>query len=128
MSTLFRFIPRVGASIDPRQDRLIEDTAIIVGRAPDCGLRMKRDGLRFHHAVLREDGANIWVEALPGGTLKKGSAEVPNVHLAVGDSVRIGPFIFTLVAPDETGPPADHVVTVTAAEEGAIDEAAQAKS
>ena len=127
MSTLFRFIPRVGASIDPRQDRVIEEPSIIVGRAPDCGLRMKRDGLRYHHAVLREDGANIWVEALPGATLKKGTSEVPSSLLAVGDSIRIGPFIFTQVAPDESTP-ADHVVTVTAAEEGAFDEAAQAKS
>ena len=127
MSTLFRFIPRVGASIDPRQDRLIEDASVTVGRAPDCGLRMMRDGLRYHHAVLREDGASVWVEALPGATLKKNGADIANTRLAVGDSVRIGPFIFTAVAPDETIT-AEHVVTVTAAEEAAFDEAAQAKS
>ena len=33
MSTLFRFIPRVGASIDPRLDRLIAEHEVTVGRA-----------------------------------------------------------------------------------------------
>jgi hypothetical protein len=127
MSTLLRFIPRVGASIDPRQDRLVAEPEITVGRAPDCGLQLKRAGLRYRHAVLREDGADISVEALPGATLKKGTADVSKVRLAIGDSVRVGPFIFTAVAPDEASG-ADHVVTVTAAEEGAFDEVAQAKS
>jgi hypothetical protein len=127
MSTLLRFIPRVGASIDPRQDRLVAEPEIMIGRAPDCGLQLKRGGLRYHHAVLREQGAGVTIEALPGATLRKGDADVARATLAIGDSVRVGPFIFTLVAPDETIA-ADNVVTITAAEEGAFDEAAQAKS
>ena len=127
MSTLLRFIPRVGASIDPRQDRLVAEPEITIGRAPDCGLQLKRAGLRFRHAVLREDGSHITIEALPGATLKKGEADAAKVRLAIGESVRVGPYLFAAVAPDETSG-ADHVVTVTAAEEGAFDEAVQAKS
>jgi hypothetical protein len=127
MSTLLRFIPRVGASIDPRQDRLVAEPEITIGRAPDCGLQLKRAGMRFRHAVLREDGADITIEALAGASLKKGTTDTSKVRLAIGDSVRVGPYIFAAVAPDETSG-ADHVVTVTAAEEGAFDEAVQAKS
>jgi hypothetical protein len=127
MSTLLRFIPRVGASIDPRQDRLVAEPEITIGRAPDCGLQLRRNGLRYHHAVLREDGDSITLEALPGAVLRKGDADVQRARLSIGDSVRVGPFIFSAVAPDETSG-ADHVVTVTAAEENVFDEVVQAKS
>ena len=55
---------RVGASIDPRLDQLIAEHEVTVGRAPDCGLELKRAGLRYHHAVIREDGQYLSVEAL----------------------------------------------------------------
>src|SRR5271170_1413592 len=127
MSTLFRFIPRVGASIDPRLDKLIAEHEVTVGRAPDCGLELKRAGLLYHHAVIREDGQYLSVEALPGGMLKKDGAETSRATLRPGESVRIGAYLFALLEADPMGL-ADHVVTVTAAEEGAFDEAGQAKS
>ena len=127
MSTLFRFIPRVGASIDPRLDRSIAEPEVTVGRAAGCGLQLKRAGVRYHHAVIREDGQYLSIEALPGGTLKKDGVETSRVTLRPGDSVRIGAYLFTLTEADPVDL-ADHVVTVTAAEEGAFDEAVQAKS
>jgi len=127
MSTLFRFIPRVGASIDPRLDRLIAEHEVTVGRAPDCGVQLKRAGLRYHHAVIREDGQYLSVEALAGGMLKKDGAEMARVTLRPGESVRIGAYLFALLEADPMGL-ADHVVTVTAAEEGAFDEAVQTRS
>ena len=62
MSTLFRFIPRVGASIDPRLDRLIAEPEVTVGRSPDSGVQLKRAGMRYHHAVIREDGQYLSVQ------------------------------------------------------------------
>lgn len=126
MTTLFHFISRVGASIDPRLDRLVAEPEITVGRAPDCTLSLNRAGLRFRHAVLRADGNGLSVEALPGGVLKKDGAEVSHVRLGVGETVRIGPYIFAVVAPDEAAG-AERVVTVTTADENAFDEVAQAR-
>ncbi len=127
MSTLFRFIPRVGASIDPRLDRLVAEPEVTIGRSPASGLQLKKPGLRYHHAVIREDGPSLTVEALAGATLKKDGAETSRLTLRPGDTVRIGAYLFAMLDADPTGL-ADHVVTVTAAEEGAFDEAAQARS
>src|ERR1700761_3237532 len=127
MSTLFRFIPRVGASIDPRLDRLVAEPEVTIGRAHDAGLQLKRAGLRWHHAVIREDGKVLTVEALAGATLKKDGADTGRVTLRPGDTIRIGAYLFALQEADPMGL-ADHVVTVTTAEEGAFDEATQAKS
>src|SRR3569833_1824318 len=127
MSTLFRFIPRVGASIDPRLDKLVAEPEVTVGCSPDAGLQLKKAGLRFNHAVIREDGQFLMLEALPGATLKKDGADTARVTLRPGDTVRIGAYLLALQEADPMGL-ADHVVTVTAAEEGAFDEATQAKS
>src|SRR6185437_9757211 len=127
MSTLFRFIPRVGASIDPRLDRLVAEPEVTIGRSPDAGVQLKKAGLRYLHAVIREDGQYLMVEALAGATLKKDGADTARVTLRPGDTVRIGPYLFALQEADPMGL-ADHVVTVTSAEEGAFDGAVQAKS
>jgi pSer/pThr/pTyr-binding forkhead associated (FHA) protein len=103
MSTLFRFIPRVGASIDPRLDRLIAEPEVTVGRAPDAGLQLKRAGLLYHHAVIREDGQYLSIEALAGGTLNKDGAATQRVTLRPGDSVRIGAYLFNLLEADPMG-------------------------
>src|SRR5580692_3035817 len=107
MSTLFHFIPRVGASIDPRLDRLVAEPEVTVGRSPDAGLQLKKAGLRFLHAVIREDGQYLTIEALAGATLKKDGSETARVTLRPGDAVRIGAYLFALQEADPTGL-ADH--------------------
>src|SRR6516162_6587752 len=97
MSTLFRFIPRVGASIDPRLDRLVAEPEVTVGRAHDAGLQLKKAGLRWHHAAIREDVQYLTVEGLAVATVKKDGAETSRVTLRPGETVRIGPYLFALL-------------------------------
>src|ERR1700748_1084679 len=100
MSTLFRFIPRVGASIDPRLDRLVAEPEVTIGRAHGAGLPLKKAGVRWDHAVTGEDGQFLPIEALAAAPLKKAAADTARVTLRPGDSIRIGAYLFALQEAD----------------------------
>src|SRR2546430_12318744 len=50
--------------------------SVTIGRSPDAGLQLKKPGLRYHHAVIREDGQYLTVEALAGARSEEHTSEL----------------------------------------------------
>jgi hypothetical protein len=126
MSTLFRFIPRPGAAIDPRQDCLLSGERIIIGRAPDCDLILRRPGIRYRHAELAVAGNELRLAALADAALGPKTEPVQDAVLAaIGDRIHLGPYLLEL-AEAEPDSGANHVVVCTCDDAAAIDEPSRA--
>jgi len=109
MTTRFRFAARPGAAPDPRQDVLAEG-AMRIGRAPASGLRLPSPDIRFEHAVFRPAGGKLVLEAIGGALSGDGPAASRRAELAPGDTVRVGPYLFSRAADAAHG---DEVVLIT---------------
>lgn len=69
----------------------VRSGSLTVGRAPPNGLALSSPGLSARHAVFRQVGAGVEVEALPTkiGVRMRGE-RIDRAVLAVGDSVQLG--------------------------------------
>jgi hypothetical protein len=123
MATIFRFAPRAGAAIDPRLDTSVSAVEFGIGRSPKSGLRLMRAGVRFTHAVMREEPGGLFVQAVGDAPLEQVGKGAGRAVLArPGDAFALGAFTFTLVAPGASGEKIVHVVpdAVTADDESAV--------
>lgn len=101
-----------------RPPRLVREPRLLIGRAPDCHLRLGEEGIQEHHAIIerREDGYHVSPLAEPSTTRVNGQ-EVRDYRLRHGDIVEIGPvqlrFELTPVGPAARRGPDWLLVTTT---------------
>lgn len=75
-----------------RPPRLVREPRLLIGRAPDCHLRLTEDGVLDHHALIerREDGFHVSPLAETSATRVNGR-QIHDYRLRHGDVVEIGP-------------------------------------
>lgn len=100
MITRIRFKASRNASVDPAEDQVFDVDTLTVGRASSSDLRLRRVGLRYHHAKLRLAPEGVTVEAEIGAALGPAGQPISSVTLqGAGDEVRIGPYLLKLDTP-----------------------------
>jgi DNA-binding winged helix-turn-helix (wHTH) protein len=86
----------------------------LLGRAPDCGVRVPAPGVSRHHARIRSEGGRTLIEDLESknGTFVAGRRVEAPTALADGDEIRLGEAVLVYCAPgagestETTGGPA----------------------
>ncbi len=76
-----------------------------VGRAPECGLRLRTWRVARRHAGFRESGVGVMVEDFGslGGTLVNGRRITQHGPLCAGDEILVGPCLMCVVRlPDQS--------------------------
>ncbi len=122
MTTLIRFSPRKGASVDPALDLTIAGEAITVGRAQDNDVRLVDARVRFHHAVITLNDVGVTITAVDGQTITVGHGDATSATLrSPADTVKIGPYSVSLASPIPDR--ANTVLIFEAGESGDLNEA-----
>ena len=97
MKFLIRFITKNAAGGVEQHDKLIDSTAITIGRATDQTLHLRDKRVRLQHAKLefQADQVHISTGALSGVTINGRSQR--EARLAVGDVIEIGSNILRVI-------------------------------
>jgi hypothetical protein len=79
--------------------RLDVDTAITIGRSPECDLQMNDNFLSSRHARIASDSGELSIEDLQStnGTYVNQQIVKGRVHLERGDIVQVGGVLFEVV-------------------------------
>jgi hypothetical protein len=80
-------------------ERLNIDTALIIGRSPECDLQMNDNFLSSRHARIASDSGELSIEDLgsTNGTYVNQQLVKGRVHLERGDIVQVGGVLFEVV-------------------------------
>ena len=70
----------------------VKKGALVLGRAPNAGIRLDDDGISRNHARLRLETSNAWIEDIQSrnGTFVNGERIAVAVQLNDGDKIQIG--------------------------------------
>lgn len=85
--------------VDRAGQRLDVDTAITIGRSPECDLQMNDNFLSSRHARIASDSGELSIEDLQStnGTYVNQQIVKGRVHLERGDIVQVGGVLFEVV-------------------------------
>lgn len=80
-------------------ERLDIETAIVIGRSPECDIRLDDNFLSSRHARVANDGGDLSIEDLgsTNGTYVNQELVKGRVHLERGDIVQVGGVLFEVV-------------------------------
>ncbi len=99
MRALIRFLTRApGGAIETRE-RVFEGDALTLGRATDQVLQFKDRRVAFQHARVYRRDERIVLSCRSPATIVINEALVRDVELSLGDVLRLGANILTIVAP-----------------------------
>ena len=92
-----------------RRDFPVAKQRIVVGRKPDCDLRIPLSSVSRQHCEIRVDGQQLHVRDLgsSNGTYHN-NVRVQEAVLSAGDQIVIGPVVFTVVIDGEP----EHILPV----------------
>ena len=85
--------------LDRENERLDVETAIVIGRSPECDVRLEDNFLSSRHARIANDGGDLSIEDLgsTNGTYVNQELVKGRVHLERGDIVQVGGVLFEVV-------------------------------
>lgn len=85
--------------IERESERLDIETAIVIGRSPECDVRLEDNFLSSRHARVANDGGDLSIEDLgsTNGTYVNQELVKGRVHLERGDIVQVGGVLFEVV-------------------------------
>ncbi len=85
--------------IERESERIDIETAIVIGRSPECDLRLDDTFLSSRHARVANDGGDLSIEDLgsTNGTYVNQELVKGRVHLERGDIVQVGGVLFEVV-------------------------------
>lgn len=85
--------------IERESERLDIETAIVIGRSPECDVRLDDNFLSSRHARVANDGGDLSIEDLgsTNGTYVNQELVKGRVHLERGDIVQVGGVLFEVV-------------------------------
>ncbi len=80
-------------------ERLDIETAIVIGRSPECDIRLDDNFLSSRHARVANDSGDLSIEDLgsTNGTYVNQELVKGRVHLERGDIVQVGGVLFEVV-------------------------------
>ncbi len=85
--------------LDRAGERIDIEGSMVLGRAPDCQLRIADNYLSSHHARFQNDGGDLTIEDLgsTNGTYVNQEAVEERIHLERGDIVQVGGILFEVI-------------------------------
>lgn len=85
--------------IDRSSERVDVDNAVVIGRSPECDLRLDDNYLSSRHARVANDSGDLSIEDLgsTNGTYVNQELVKGRVHLERGDIVQVGGVLFEVV-------------------------------
>ncbi len=85
--------------LERESERIDIETAIVIGRSPECDLRLDDNFLSSRHARVANDGGDLSIEDLgsTNGTYVNQELVKGRVHLERGDIVQVGGVLFEVV-------------------------------
>jgi pSer/pThr/pTyr-binding forkhead associated (FHA) protein len=85
--------------LDRAGERVEVEGSMVLGRAPDCQLRIADNFLSSHHARFQNDGGDLTIEDLDStnGSYVNQVSVTERVHLDRGDIVQVGGILFEVV-------------------------------
>ncbi|MBW4079534.1 MAG: FHA domain-containing protein [Acidobacteria bacterium] len=85
--------------IERESERLDIETAIVIGRSPECDVRLDDNFLSSRHARVANDSGDLSIEDLgsTNGTYVNQELVKGRVHLERGDIVQVGGVLFEVV-------------------------------
>ena len=99
MRALIRFLTRAPGGAVETRERIFEGDALTLGRATDQVLQFKDRRVAFQHARVYRRDERIVLSCRAPATLVVNEALVRDAELAVGDVIRLGANILTIIAP-----------------------------
>ncbi len=80
------------------RDIPVNDHEFVIGRAPDCNLRLRSEDVSRHHCTLRVTGGEVLLLDLgsSNGTYLNGQRVRSQSRLKSGDEIAIGPLRFVV--------------------------------
>lgn len=99
MRTLIRFISRAKGGALESSERLFEGDALTLGRATDQLLQFKDRRVAFQHARIFRRGGHLLLACRAPATIIINDALARDAELAIGDVLRLGANVLTLMAP-----------------------------
>ena len=97
MRTLIRFVSRAKGGALETSERLYDGEALTLGRATDQVLQFKDGRVAFQHARIFRRGPRTLLACRAPATIIVNDALVREVELSVGDVLRLGANVLTLV-------------------------------
>jgi pSer/pThr/pTyr-binding forkhead associated (FHA) protein len=88
-----------------RREIAITKEEFLIGRGPDCDLRLGSSAVSRHHCLMRVRGQEVTVTDLgsSNGTFLNGKRVRSSAPLHSGDELRCGSFTFVLQLADDEG-------------------------
>jgi hypothetical protein len=85
--------------LDRAGERIEIAGSMVLGRAPDCQLRIADNFLSSHHARFHNDGGDLTIEDLDStnGTYVNQESVEERIHLERGDIVQVGGILFEVI-------------------------------
>jgi hypothetical protein len=85
--------------LDRAGERIEIAGSMVLGRAPDCQLRIADNYLSAHHARFQSDGGDLTIEDLgsTNGSYVNQESVTERIHLDRGDIVQVGGILFEVI-------------------------------
>lgn len=99
MRALLRFLTRAPGGAIAIRERTFDGEALTLGRATDQVLQFKDRRVAFQHARIVRRGDRTLLSCRPPATIAVNDALVRNAEIGVGDVVRLGANVLTMLEP-----------------------------
>ncbi len=99
MRTLIRFVSRATGGAVETSERLFDGEALTLGRATDQVLQFKDGRVAFQHARIFRRGSRVLLACRAPATVIVNDALVREAELSLGDVLRLGANVLTLIEP-----------------------------
>jgi pSer/pThr/pTyr-binding forkhead associated (FHA) protein len=98
-----RLIER-GDSPEQTREILMAQDQFLIGRGPDCDLRLHGDTVSRHHCIIRQEAEEVTLVDLgsSNGTYVNGTRVRSQTALNSGDLLTVGSFSFVVLLGDQT--------------------------
>jgi pSer/pThr/pTyr-binding forkhead associated (FHA) protein len=98
-----RLIER-GESVEQTREILLNQDDFLIGRGPDCDLRLHGETVSRHHCIIRRGGEEPALIDLgsSNGTYLNGNRVRSQATLSSGDLLAVGAFSFIVLLGDQT--------------------------
>jgi pSer/pThr/pTyr-binding forkhead associated (FHA) protein len=98
-----RLIER-GDSPEQTREILVGKDQFLIGRGPDCDLRLHGDTVSRHHCIIRQEADEAALVDLgsSNGTFVNGTRVRSQAALTSGDVLKVGDFSFVVLLGDQT--------------------------
>ncbi|HEV7659880.1 MAG TPA: cytochrome c3 family protein [Allosphingosinicella sp.] len=121
MAFLLRSISRSADGREIVRTSKVSDDLLKVGRDPECDIRLNDLAVALHHATIEQVSATrVGVSAEMGMSLELdgSNTQFGQIDLAIGGTVKIGPFLLRIMPPELGGE--DVPIVIQRADAGAV--------